>query len=76
MNRPNVASAGNIIKYTCGCLAEFQLVGTFAHIPEYHIIPCYEHTENRKQIEEWAEEDWERLTSEHPRPISKEEIHR
>lgn len=64
MNRPTVSSAGNIIKYSCGCQCEYQLVGAFAHIPEFHIIPCYPHAGIRKQVEKWAEEDWERLTSE------------
>lgn len=59
-----VASACNRIMYECGCIAEWQMIGIFAHIPEWHIIPCFEHASVREEIESAAEEDWERITSE------------
>lgn len=63
MDKPKVATAASVIRYECGCIAEYQYVGTFAHIPEFHIIPCYTHAEKRELVERWAEFDWEQITS-------------
>lgn len=59
-----VAQCANRIEYQCGCKAEYQLVGQFAHIPEWHIIPCYAHAQQREKIEDQVNIDWERITSE------------
>lgn len=67
---PKLVFCANVLRYDCGCIAEWEYVGIFAHIPEYHIIPCYKHAkvidgiDGREIIEELANIDWERITSE------------
>lgn len=61
MIRPKLVFAANVQRYDCGCVLEWQLVGAFAHIPEYHIIPCFKHAEQREEMEAIAAEDWEKL---------------
>lgn len=63
MIKPEVSKAASMIHYDCGCIAEYQYIGAFAHIPEFHIIPCYTHTNDRQVVERWAEFDWEQITS-------------
>lgn len=58
-----VVRCANVINYDCGCLCEYQLVGQFAHIPEWHIVPCFAHTKIREKIEVQANKDWEEITS-------------
>lgn len=62
--QPQLVFCANVLRFDCGCICEWQFVGTFAHIPEYHVIPCYKHTENREGIEQLAALYWEQVTSE------------
>lgn len=60
-DKPQLVFAANVLRYSCGCALEWQFIGIFAHIPEYHIIPCYKHAEQREEMEQVAAEDWEKL---------------
>lgn len=58
-----VVKCANTINYKCGCICEYQLVGQFAHKPEWHIIPCYFHAKDISDVERQADIDWEEITS-------------
>lgn len=61
MSDMKVELAANVLKFKCGCSAQWEMVGVFAHIPEWHIIPCYKHANNRQRIEEIAEGFWNQI---------------
>lgn len=61
---PIVSQCANKIVYSCGCICEFQLVGLFAEMKEWHIITCFSHCNNVPIMERRADSDWERITSE------------
>lgn len=60
-DRPKLVFAANVLRYSCGCALEWEFIGAFAHIPEYHVIPCYLHAEHREDMEKIAADDWEKI---------------
>lgn len=52
------AAVSKIVKFPCGCIAEYQFIGGYAHIPEWHVTPCHPHAENRPEVEQAAEAAW------------------
>lgn len=62
--RPTLVFAANVQRYSCGCIAQWEYIGAFAYLREYHIIPCFDHTTRIKEMEKIAEQDWNTIMGE------------
>lgn len=54
-----------VVTFKCGCIVEYPLLGHFFELKDWHVIPCFNHTESREELAKAATHVWDRAIEDH-----------